>query len=471
MKRLLWIVAPLCVGLLLASQAFAAPEIGGITEVIGGVDILRGGKLPAESAKMGDKINQGDVIRTKSGGKTQILFNDESVLTIAPDSRVAINEFVYKPEKNERQANIKIFNGLVHTLVNKVFKQERPDFTVETQTAVIGVRGTDYFTLVAPATSDIYNNSGTTQVNNIFAEIPGRVKLQGKEYTQVAANRPPTLPLPLNQDDINWIKGQMTPKVVAKPSGSGPVAGQGQLLGQVASSTITTQNRASAQAVQPAQLNVVQNTQSAVYVPPQPLNPPAPVGLPTPFNIYVTWGSGARDLDLYLSSPTGTYYYANPGTPTSPIFYHTDSIVPNGSEVITISQWNNTGNYNAYVHNYTNRGDANNTVLALTSGVQMQLIRGGTVSVVPTSAGDKAIVTGGTVLQSLSPATIPSTANKVGTYWNAVAINPNTGTITQINTIGNTAPTSPAASIPPTPVTPVVPAPVVAAAPASATAR
>ncbi len=161
--------------------AFAAQEIGSVSEVTGGVDILRGGKLPAEPAKVGEKVAQGDVIRTKSGGKVQLHFKDDSVLTIAPDSRVALNEYVYEPENNKREASIKIFQGLVHTVVNKVMKKETPDFTVETQTAVIGVRGTDYYTLVGPAVSDIYNNSGITEVRNIFAEIPGKVTLAWTE--------------------------------------------------------------------------------------------------------------------------------------------------------------------------------------------------------------------------------------------------------------------------------------------------
>jgi hypothetical protein len=45
--------------LLMSPQAFAGQEIGGISDVIGGVDILREGKLPAETAKVGDKVSQG----------------------------------------------------------------------------------------------------------------------------------------------------------------------------------------------------------------------------------------------------------------------------------------------------------------------------------------------------------------------------------------------------------------------------
>ena len=81
--------------------------------------------------------------------------------------------------------------------------------------------------------------------------------------------------------------------------------------------------------------------------------------LPTPFNIAITWGSGAQDLDLYLTVPNGsaqTVYYGNPGSSTTQpyAFYHYDSTVPNGGEVITVSRWNTGGTYTAYVQDFTN---------------------------------------------------------------------------------------------------------------------
>jgi hypothetical protein len=257
--------------LLLSLPAFPAQEIGGIAEVTGGVDILRGGKLPAEPAKVGDKVTQGDVIRTKTGGKAQIKFQDDSVITVAPDSRVALNEYVYEPEKNQRNASIKIFNGLVHTVVNKVFNQEKPDFNVETQTAIIGVRGTDYYTLVAPAVTDVYNNTGVTEVRNRYAEISGSVKLKGREYTQVSRNLPPTLPLPLSADDIKLLQKQMSPKTGDKTSGSGTGSSQTNLLSNVSGSAIETQQVTTPQQTVVSQTNVVQNLQSSIYVPPQPV--------------------------------------------------------------------------------------------------------------------------------------------------------------------------------------------------------
>jgi hypothetical protein len=288
MKRRYKIFYLLGLLVLLSAPVFAGQEIGGISEVIGGVDILRGGKLPAEPAKAGDKVSQGDVIRTKSGGKAQIQFKDDSMITIAPDSRVALNEYVYEAENNQREASIKIFHGLVHTAVKKLFNKEKPDFTIETHTASLGIRGTDFYTLVTPAASDIYNNSGTTEVRNVFSEIPGTVKLRGREYTQVARNLPPTLPLPLTANDINWLQSQMTPKVVANPSGSGAVSGPTELLGKISGNAVKTQRRRITDdtLLSLGQLNPVQDLQSSLYVPPHSV--PVVTAQPSPVSRVTT---------------------------------------------------------------------------------------------------------------------------------------------------------------------------------------
>jgi hypothetical protein len=426
----------LLLSVLMVAPVAAAQEVGKVAEVIGGVDILKGGKLPATPAQVGDSISQGDIIRTKSSGKVQIHFADDSVLTISPDSRVAINEFVYNPDTNQRQAHLKIFHGLVHTLVNKIFKKEAPDFTVETQTAVIGVRGTDYYTLVAPALSDIYNNSGSTEVRNVFAEIPGKVILKGKEFTQVARNLPPTLPMPLTDEDINWIKRQMTPQLAMKSSG-GTSSSDAKLLSGAASASTGGQRSTSTVILTsstPSQATVIQNLQSPIFVPPTPNPTPTPSGLPTPFQIAVSWGSGAVDLDLFLRDPQSKVYtYNNPGTPTGPVYYHVDSMVPNGGSVITVNRWEPSGVFTAGVLDFTNRNNPSSTVLSNSSGVSMQFIVGGTVSVVPIAGGSKAVVSGGTPYAPFPSITPPT--GKAGNTWTAVQIDTGTGKITPVNTI------------------------------------
>ncbi len=201
---------------LLALAAFAlappltaqATAVGRFVQVEGSVDLMRGGKAPAVPVKVQDEVEQGDAVRTKSLSKAQIHFVDDTVLDVAPESRVAIDEYVYDAAKGKRQAVVEIFRGLVHFAVNKIAQNEKPDFIMKTHTGVLGVRGTAWYAQLNPLNTDIYNERGITEVQNLFQEVPGKVTLTGMEFTRVGLNLPPTLPLPITQRDMQqlWIQ-------------------------------------------------------------------------------------------------------------------------------------------------------------------------------------------------------------------------------------------------------------------------
>ena len=131
-----------------------ADVVGRLTQVEGRVDILRGGQLPAIPVKVDDGVQTGDVLRTKSLSKAQITFIDNSTLTIAPESRVGIEAYMFDSAQKKRNAVVQLFQGLAHVVVNKIFKAAEPDFVVKTQTAIMGVRGTDFGIRIHPNSSD-----------------------------------------------------------------------------------------------------------------------------------------------------------------------------------------------------------------------------------------------------------------------------------------------------------------------------
>ena len=156
------------VGTLTSAQA---DVVGRLTQVEGRVDILRGGQLPAIPVKLNDGVQTGDVLRTKSMSKAQITFIDNSTLTISPESRVGIEAYMFDSSQNKRNAVVQLFQGLAHVAVSKIFKAAEPDFVVKTQTAIMGVRGTDFGVRIYPNSSDILNFEGLLQVGNILPEV------------------------------------------------------------------------------------------------------------------------------------------------------------------------------------------------------------------------------------------------------------------------------------------------------------
>ena len=166
------LIAMLLLALILPAGLHAA-VVGRFTLMTGQVDLLKGGKLPAMAAKVQDGVETGDVIRTKTKAKAQLTMVDDSVITLAPESRLAIADYQYNPAREERRAVLRLFRGLVHTVVNRIIKTEEPDFIMETHTATIGVRGTNWYTLLGPNYTVVDLPSGSLGVSSNIPALPG----------------------------------------------------------------------------------------------------------------------------------------------------------------------------------------------------------------------------------------------------------------------------------------------------------
>jgi hypothetical protein len=116
-------------------------------------------------------VEPGDVLRTKSLSRAQITFLDNTTVTLSPESRIAIDEYMFDPAKRKRSAVLQLFQGVVHLVVTQLFKVQEPDFLVKTHTAVMGVRGTDVGIRLSPNDSTFLCFKGLVRVANIFPEV------------------------------------------------------------------------------------------------------------------------------------------------------------------------------------------------------------------------------------------------------------------------------------------------------------
>lgn len=141
------IAIPLAFG---SSIATAAEEgkngIGFYTALLGQASVTHPGEDHVLPVKLHDEVLFKDVIQTRDESRTKALFQDDSMLTVGENSRVEIDEYIYNPEKNVRQAIVKLMQGQVRALVSKVFKANGSKFEVHTPSAVAAARGT-YFTV------------------------------------------------------------------------------------------------------------------------------------------------------------------------------------------------------------------------------------------------------------------------------------------------------------------------------------
>jgi hypothetical protein len=217
----------------LLAPALHAAVVGRFTQVRGAVDLLKGGKIPGLPVKLRDGVEPGDIIRTKARARAELTMVDDSILVLAPESSLAVADYLYNPARNERRAVIRLFRGLVHTVVNRIIQTEEPDFIMETHTAVIGVRGTDWYTLLAPAFTSLYLVRGTLGVSSNLPTVPALLLLQSMQFTQVPMGKQPFLGKPMSMEMIGILERLMDTGLVAGgllgPGGLPPVGGAYQL--------------------------------------------------------------------------------------------------------------------------------------------------------------------------------------------------------------------------------------------------
>jgi hypothetical protein len=182
-----------------------AAVVGRFSLVTGEVDVLKQGKLPAITAKLQDGVEIGDVVRTKSKAKAQMTMVDDSVITLAPETRLAIADYQYNPVREERRAVLRAFRGLVHTVVNRIIKTEEPDFIMETHTATIGVRGTNWFAAMGPVSTFTALQFGELFVTPTFSGAQG-ILLHSMQFIQAPK---PFLRQVLTQDMVKILEGWM----------------------------------------------------------------------------------------------------------------------------------------------------------------------------------------------------------------------------------------------------------------------
>lgn len=224
--RLLSIILAL-VALAIPLHAHAA-IVGRFTLVRGQVDVLKGGKLPAVAAKVQDGVERGDVIRTKSGAKAQLSMVDASVITLAPESRLAVADYQYSPERGERRAVLRLFRGLIHTVVNRIIKTEEPDFLLETHTATLGVRGTSWYTLLGPNSTGVYLTQGILGLSSNLSTVPGTLQLKSGQFSQILRGLPPSVPQALTPEILKMLENLMDTGLSEGGLGPGsPALGKG----------------------------------------------------------------------------------------------------------------------------------------------------------------------------------------------------------------------------------------------------
>ncbi len=120
----------------------SAPEkdvVGRVISVTGPMSAEASGNV-RRSLKQGDGVFQGDILQTGARTVAVVVFKDDSRVSLQPATRFAVSRYEYAGEKEEG-ALFRLYRGGIRLLTGWMAKRTR-NYTVETATAVMGVRGT-----------------------------------------------------------------------------------------------------------------------------------------------------------------------------------------------------------------------------------------------------------------------------------------------------------------------------------------
>jgi hypothetical protein len=147
--------------LFVPAAAMASDPAPAVSDAIGEVISLNG-TVSAEGAdgavrKLGldQPVTPGDVVVTGSRSNVEILFKDRSVLSQGPDSRTALDDYVYAADPSASKMLLKLGAGTFRYVTGEIVKRNPDAFALKTPTTTIGIRGTEVFAENTPEGEEV----------------------------------------------------------------------------------------------------------------------------------------------------------------------------------------------------------------------------------------------------------------------------------------------------------------------------
>ncbi|MBU1075982.1 MAG: FecR domain-containing protein [Spirochaetes bacterium] len=132
------------VSVLEAQKSEKGESYGKVTYKTGKALVKRNDKR-TEQLKVGTKIYEGNLIKSYNGARLSISLPTGIMLQVKDTSVISLDKYLSKEEKNE--SKIKVFLGSLKIKLEKL-KKTPNNLTIDTPTAVVGVRGTFFWATV-----------------------------------------------------------------------------------------------------------------------------------------------------------------------------------------------------------------------------------------------------------------------------------------------------------------------------------
>lgn len=184
-------------GILLGASAIVwaqqGPETIGVATAVQGVaSVMHAGSSVPAPLTVRQSFFARDILETGGQSKVKALFQDDTMLTVGPQARAEIAEYLHAPDQHVRRMTVKLVHGTVRVLVGRAFAGLGSTFVVQTGTASI---------VANRAYCVVWSNEQGTGVANIgtggavsFVAGGRLVILEPGFYAIAQAGKPPSTP-------------------------------------------------------------------------------------------------------------------------------------------------------------------------------------------------------------------------------------------------------------------------------------
>jgi trimeric autotransporter adhesin len=252
---------------------------------------------------LGMEVVHNEHITTGPGGQTQILFVDESAMTVGPDADMTIDDFVFDPNSSEGQLAMSATKGVLRFVGGQLSKRENA-VSLKTPSGTIGVRGGIFVMTLSPTGKlqvvFLYGKGLTVTDNNVTQTITR----PGYSITVRAPGETPSSPTPTSDEALASLLGQLSGKNGAT-GGSNNIPTDQSVVSSGVSNTLSSNINTSVQ----------QAAQGMPKVSPQPVNVTT-VQSSADLNTISTQGAPPIVASAQNPTPPGTPIKTTPSSPT-----------------------------------------------------------------------------------------------------------------------------------------------------------
>jgi hypothetical protein len=141
MKRLIGMVTALCFLYPFIVNASDTP-VGNVKTLKGKASIIR--NRTTLDTKTGSDLFQNDSLKTGADGSISVVFKDDTLISVGPNSELAIKEFHFSPADGKLSFVARLLKGTSAYISGIIGKLSPQSVRFETPVANIGIRGTKF---------------------------------------------------------------------------------------------------------------------------------------------------------------------------------------------------------------------------------------------------------------------------------------------------------------------------------------